>query len=199
MGFTLRPYQQEAVDAVVAKEITRDFLLEILTYNPLSGVFTWNCRNVGNHFKNKRAVGVFNALYSGSVAGSEVSSNKSATSYIAIKINGKSHKAHRLAFIYMTGDAPEEVDHIDHNGMNNKWTNLRPSDRKDNSKNIPKQKSNKTGVIGVNWHKAAKKWQARAVDKDGKRIDLGRFDNFEDAVEARKRHEISFGYYEHRD
>ena len=31
MGFTLRPYQQEAVDAVVAKEITRDFLLEILT------------------------------------------------------------------------------------------------------------------------------------------------------------------------
>ena len=199
MGFTLRPYQQEAVDAVVAKEITRDFLLEILTYNPLSGVFTWNCRSVGNHFKNKRAVGVFNALYSGSVAGSEVSSNKSATSYIAIKINGKSHKSHRLAFIYMTGDAPEEVDHIDHNGMNNKWTNLRPSDRKDNSKNIPKQKSNKTGVIGVNWHKAAKKWQARAVDKDGKRIDLGRFDNFEDAVEARKRHEISFGYYEHRD
>lgn len=199
MGFTLRPYQQEAVDAVVAKEITRDFLLEILTYNPLSGVFTWNSRSVGNHFKNKRAVGVFNALYSGSVAGAVVSSNKSATSYIAIKINGKSHKAHRLAFIYMTGDAPEEVDHIDHNGMNNKWTNLRPSDRKDNSKNIPKQKSNKTGVIGVNWHKAAKKWQARAVDKDGKRIDLGRFDNFEDAVEARKRHEISFGYYEHRD
>ena len=99
----------------------------------------------------------------------------------------------------MTGWAPEEVDHLDHDGTNNRWSNLRKSNNKDNSKNKPKQKSNKTGVIGVNWHKAAGKWQARAVDKNGKRIDLGRFDSFDDAVLARKTHEILFGYYEHRD
>lgn len=53
-------------------------------------------------------------------------------------------------------------------------------------------------MIGVNWHKAAKKWQARAVNKEGKRIDLGRYDDFKLAVEARKKHEIEFGYYENR-
>jgi uncharacterized protein involved in tellurium resistance len=98
----------------------------------------------------------------------------------------------------MEGEAPEEVDHLDHDGLNNKWLNLRASNNRDNSKNLPKQKSNKTGVIGVNWHNSAKKWQARAVDKNGIRVDLGRFDIFEDAVKARKEHEVKFGYYESR-
>ena len=180
-------------------EITKEFLSEILHYNPETGVFRWKMRNIGKYFKNQRAVGVFNSLYAFTISGSEVTSDRSVTSYIAIKINGKSHKAHRLAFIYMTGHAPEEVDHLDHDGTNNRWSNLRKSNNKDNSKNKPKQKSNKTGVIGVNWHKSAGKWQARAVDKNGKRIDLGRFDSFDDAVSARKTHEVLFGYYENRD
>lgn len=170
------------------------FTQSILNYDPISGIFTWRKR----HGKG-RSVSVFNALYAGMQAGSIVSSNKSKTNYIAIKINGKSYKAHRLAFLFMGENPPDEVDHLDHDGTNNKWENLRASNRFDNQKNLPIQKSNKTGVVGVNWHKAANKWQARAVDCSGKRIDIGRYDSFEDAVNARKKYEVEFKYYQNRD
>lgn len=180
-------------------KLTQDFLNHALDYNSETGEFTWKERFVCDHFPNSRSVAVFNSRFPGLIAGSRITSDRSATSYIAIQVLGKSYKAHRLAFLIMEDRLPEEVDHMNNNGMNNKWLNLRASDRIDNSRNLPKQKSNKTGVIGVNWHKAAGKWQARAVDQNGKRIDLGRFDDFDDAVKARKEHEILFGYYENRD
>ena len=176
------------------KNLSVSFVCSVLTYDPISGIFTWNKRH-----GEGRGVNIFNKLYAGLPAGSIVSSNKSKTSYIAIKINGKSYKAHRLAFLFMGENIPDEVDHLDHNGTNNKWSNLRPSNRLDNQKNLPRLKSNKTGVIGVNWHKSANKWQARAVDCNGKRIDLGRYDLFEDAVNARKKYEVVFKYYQNRE
>ena len=39
--------------------------------------------------------------------------------YVMVVINKKMYRAHRLAFLYMTGDIPNEVDHIDHNRSNN--------------------------------------------------------------------------------
>lgn len=170
------------------------FIRSILNYDPISGIFTWNKRH-----GEGRGVSIFNALYAGLPAGTIASSDKSKTNYIVIKINGKSYKAHRLAFLFMGENLPDEVDHLDHDGTNNKWENLRASNRLDNMKNLPIKKSNKTGVIGVNWHKAANKWQARAVDCNGKRIDIGRYDLFEDAVSARKKYEVEFKYYKNRD
>ena len=47
-------------------------------------------------------------------------------------------------------------------------------------------KSNNTsGVTGVNWDKRYNKWEAR-IKKDYKQIHLGYFNDFEDAVKARK-------------
>lgn len=180
------------------KHIDQDVLKALLTYDPETGVFTWNKRNISETTPNKRGVNIFNKLYANTTAGNSFTPERSKTSYINIKIFNRTYKAHRLAFIYMEGKAPQQVDHEDHNGLNNKWENLRASNNRDNSKNLPKQKSNKTGVIGVNWHNSAKKWQARAVDHDGVRVDLGRYDSFEDAVKARKEHEVKFGYYENR-
>lgn len=180
------------------KHIEQDLVRQLLHYDPETGLFTWKKRTVSKVTPNKRGVNVFNSLYAGEEAGNINYTPKSKTPYIHIQLLQKTYKAHRLAFIYMEGEAPEEVDHLDHDGTNNRWSNLRASDNRDNSKNLPKQKSNKTGAIGVNWHKAAGKWQARAVDKNGVRVDLGRFDNFDDAVKAREEHEIKFGYYENR-
>ncbi len=171
----------------------KQYFQSLLDYDQISGSFTWKERE-----KTSRSNNIFNSLFSGKRAGSVHSCKRSKTTYVAIKVGNKTYKAHRIAFILMTGYAPDQVDHIDTNGMNNAWANLRASDSKDNSKNLPIQKSNKTGVIGANWHKSAKKWQARAVNLEGKRIDLGRFDLFEDAVLARKNHEIKFKYFEYR-
>ena len=46
-------------------------------------------------------------------------------------------------------------------------------------------KSNKSGVVGVNWDKSRGKWMA-GIRFQGKKYNLGRFEHFEDAVEARK-------------
>lgn len=184
-----RPYQQDAINSIM----DINTLNGLLSYNPETGDFTWKERTSGTKSDN-----IFNSLFANSKAGSVVTSSRSKTSYIAIKIFGKSYKAHRLAFVLMGESLPLQVDHLDHNGMNNKWSNLRPSDSVDNSRNLPMQKSNKTGVIGVNWHKAAKKWQARAVNQSGQRVDLGRYDDFNKAVEARMLYEKKFGYYGYR-
>ena len=182
------------------KHLSQEFLSKIIDYNESTGVFTWKKRNPSDflHKKNPcRSCACFNASFAGKKAGSILRTPRSKTYYIAIKIDGKSYKAHRLAFILKTGSCPEEVDHIDHTGTNNSWSNLRASNKFDNAKNHPIQKSNKTGVAGVNWHKSAKKWQVRAND-NGSRVDLGRYDSFEKAVSVRRDYEKKFGYYEHR-
>lgn len=171
----------------------QSYLNEKLSYNPETGFLTWKTRPDTSK-PNK----IFNSLYANKFAGFLKTSNKSKTAYLGLKIEGKSYSAHRAIFAMMAGYMPEEVDHIDHDGLNNKWSNLRASNSQDNSKNLPMQKSNKSGYVGVNWHKSAKKWQARANDKNGKRIDLGRYDNIEEAIAIRQKYEKEFGYYNHR-
>lgn len=55
--------------------------------------------------------------------------------------------------------------------------------------------NNTSGVTGVHWDKLNKKWKAQ-IGYNYKRIQLGSFDNFEDAVAARKQAEEKyFGEY----
>lgn len=54
---------------------------------------------------------------------------------------------------------------------------------------------NTSGVSGVSWKKGLNKWIAR-ISKDHKRINLGCFDSFEEAVAVRKAAELTyFGEY----
>ena len=56
-------------------------------------------------------------------------------------------------------------------------------------------KNNKTGVKGVCWDKRRKKWNASIYFK-GKCYQLGRFDDINDAIEARRnKEEELFGPY----
>jgi len=48
--------------------------------------------------------------------------------------------------------------------------------------------ANKSGVVGVNWDKSKGKWQC-SIRFQGKKIYLGHYENFEDAVKARQRGE----------
>lgn len=49
-------------------------------------------------------------------------------------------------------------------------------------------KANKSGVVGVNWDKSRGKWQASLRFK-GHKYNLGRFDNLQDAINARHKAE----------
>jgi hypothetical protein len=94
------------------------------------------------------------------------------------------------------------VDHI--GGCNtrndNRKQNLRIFDNKHsfetyNNMNKKIQKNNKSGCVGVIWHKRDNIWESY-ITIDRKRVYLGRFENKSDAIQARKEAEEKyFGEY----
>ena len=76
------------------------------------------------------------------------------------------------------------VDHIDGDTMNNTRDNLRIVTQQQNSWNRAVAINNTSGVKGVSKVKRNNKWIAR-IGYNGKRIVIGTFDNYDDAVEAR--------------
>jgi hypothetical protein len=117
-------------------ELTVERLRELLEYAPETGVFTRRVTRGG-----RRA---------GSVAGSIMKSGSGNTSYILIRIDGFNYLAHRLAFMHIHGKFPDsDIDHIDLNGLNNRFYNLRESTESQNHANITVHKNNKLGVKGV--------------------------------------------------
>ena len=86
------------------------------------------------------------------------------------------------------------VDHIDQDRTNNKIDNLRYVTRSENGMNSDLQSNNKTGCIGVSFHKDNKTWCAQ-LNKDGKSYSKT-FKNKEEAIKYRTELEqIHFGVY----
>jgi len=151
-------------------------LKEHLHYNPITGMFTW-VKTTGRVLKGTQA---------GSV-------HKHRGGYINIGFRGKNYKAHRLAFLYMTGSIPPFVDHDDRDRSNNKWSNLIAATITINNKNCSKQHNNKSGVTGVSWDKKRKLWAAQ-IGNRSKQVVLGRFEEKLEAGHARKDAEILYNY-----
>jgi len=136
---------------------------------------------------------------------SDPSPNKEYKSaQIGIKFNKKPYvfKAHRLAWLYMTGKWPEkDIDHINHNPTDNRWENLRPINDKENSKNKKLQPNNKSGFNGVHFQeynrndKTYRYWIAQ-IGLNNEIIYLGSFKNKEGAIQARKEANIKYGFHE---
>tara|TARA_Y100000114_G_C11764120_1_gene332354 strand:+ start:40100 stop:40678 length:579 start_codon:yes stop_codon:yes gene_type:complete len=68
-----------------------------------------------------------------------------------IWLEGKFYKVHRIIYEVVNGWIPEGcvIDHIDGNPFNNHIDNLRAVSRKVNSRNMKRNKFNKTGYNGV--------------------------------------------------
>jgi uncharacterized protein YkuJ len=155
--------------------ITQEELKEILEYNPDTGVLKWN-----------------KTLRNGVQKGREVS-GLDKDGYLRVKYNGKTYMAHRLAWLYVYGEYPNIIDHIDRDVTNNRIENLRNVDNYTNRKNQKVFKNNTSKVTGVCYVKNENKWMAR-ISENGKRILLGKFENKEDAIKARFEAEEKLGY-----
>lgn len=97
-------------------------------------------------------------------------------------ISGKRDKKSMLHRQIMNCPEGLEIDHINHNGLDNKKSNLRICTR---SQNQPNQKAKKhsSKYKGVSWHKASKKWQAMIV-YNNRQIYIGLFDSEIEAAKA---------------
>lgn len=113
----------------------------------------------------------------GDKAGSIIPIKRKGTkSYIIVRVNRRQLFAHRVAWYLHTGNDPLDffVDHIDGNGLNNAFDNLRLCTNSENGCNRGATTENKTGLKGVGWHKHSQKWTAR-IQKNGKKICIGYF------------------------
>lgn len=115
--------------------------------------------------------------------------------YLEMTVLGKTVKNHRLAFLFMTGNLPEEVDHINGDRADNRWVNLRAVDKSTNMKNRRVNSNNTSGTSGITWFEGMKKWRAR-INVNGTRLSLGLFDTIEEAIAARRGAEKLLGYHE---
>lgn len=105
--------------------------------------------------------------------------------YVAVNILGSSHKAHRIVWALYYGEEPKSViDHVNGIRSDNRIENLRLADKSKNSANSKIRSDNTSGCKGVHYYKARKQWTAY-VNYEGRRVNLGYFDLYEDAVLAR--------------
>lgn len=167
------------INKVSASDITTQEVRRLLDYNQETGDLIWK-RDGGARVK-------------GSIAG-HVKKNESGKSYLAITIRGVPFQAHRLAFLWMGEDLPEQVDHDDGNGLNNAWINLNRSNQNNNSKNCKLKNNNSSGIPDVCFEGKKGLWRVR-ISLNRKRISLGRYKNFFDACCARKSAELKYGYH----
>lgn len=106
--------------------------------------------------------------------------------YYQMHIFGRPYAVHRLIFLYMKGRFPKhDVDHINGDRTDNRWSNLREVTRRENMMNVGVRSNSTTGVTGVSKRKDTGKYVAY-VDVMGQRIRLGNFETFDEAVAARK-------------
>ena len=90
-------------------------------------------------------------------------------------------------------DAPNElqVDHIYHNRNDNRKSMLRIANSTQNTINRSMQSNNTSGYVGISWNKQYRKWHAY-ISIYNKRINIGYFDNIQEAVIARKQAEEQY-------
>ena len=152
--------------------LTQERLKENLSYDEHTGLFVWII---------KRLVG--------KIAG------HMRNGYVVIGIDKELYYAHRLAWLYVYGGWPEEeIEHIDLINDHNWISNLREIDHLKNSHHSKISKINSSGVTGVHWCNTYNIWIAKIV-VEYKPIFLGNFNDFQEAVEARKSAEIKYGFH----
>lgn len=97
----------------------------------------------------------------------------------------------KLARFIMKPDKELVIDHINHNPLDNRKKNLRIVTQAINVRNTRIRKTNKTGVVGVYLYRTLNKWRVR-IQKNYITINIGVFNSFNEAVEARKLAELKY-------
>src|SRR3990167_8201116 len=102
--------------------------------------------------------------------------------YAAATSDGRKIFMHRLLLNPPNG---LETDHFDGDGLNNRRANLRLATHAQNMQNRRPHAGNRSGQRGVHWDQQTQRWRAQ-FDIGNRRVHVGRFHMFEEAVRAVK-------------
>jgi len=146
--------------------VTRYRLKELLYYHPESGDFI-RLEKTGNQVRAGTQAGCINGH-----------------GYIDIRIDGRVYKAHRLAFLYMTGEfPPNDADHRNTVKHDNCWGNLRPATDGQNKYNQGLRVDNSTGFKLIGWNKISGTFRVQSRI-NGVLRHFGYYKKLDDAIEA---------------
>lgn len=160
------------------KRLSQADLKECLSYDPLSGDFTW-LQRPKQSCQSSPAQKNLDKRFAGKKAGS-----MNQNGYVDISVMGRKYRAHRLAWLYMTGDWPSsQIDHINRMRSDNRFENLRECSYQQNQANTLLRRLNTSGFKGVSLCKVTQRWRAR-IRINGKVKCLGRHPSPEDAHKA---------------
>jgi len=172
------------------KSITADEVRKLVDYDYTTGGLIWLPRS-REHFASDKSCKTWNTRFAGKIAGSPTDKG-----YRRICLLDRSYKEHHIVWIYCHGRKHVgQIDHINHNGRDNRIENLREiSGNSENQKNAALDKRNKSGVNGVRWSKNRKRWLAQ-IKSEGKAYNLGEYTSFDEAVAARQSANVKYGFH----
>lgn len=168
-------------------------LRQVLRYNPETGQLFWKPRppelfKTNGHNLQTQTAKAWNTRY----ANKETFVHINPRGYLTGHIFEIGFRAHRICWAIYYGEWPEEVDHLDHNSLNNKLNNLVSGSHAKNLRNQSRRTNNTSGICGV-W-KQNNSWVAE-IKVGYQKISLGSFASLQEAAQARKSAEIKYGFH----
>ena len=127
--------------------VTQERLKAVVKYDYKTGIFTWKTHKYSHRV--------------GCVAGCV-----NGEGYVVLRVGDKLYLAHRLAFLYMTGEWPKKfIDHINadnvpeaENRVDNRWCNLREATNRTNLSNCKRHREGH--AVGTHFLKRTGKYQS---------------------------------------
>lgn len=144
--------------------LTYNELLSLIDYDPRTGIITSRFESKGRY-----------PIHWGDILG-----RVNKRGYVRVCLNGKMVYAQRVAFFYMKGYLPDQVDHKNGINSDNRWKNLREADSVRNGRNRKLDVRSTTGVTGVFQIKSNGKFEA-SIKLRKKRMKLGCYFTLEEA------------------
>ena len=149
---------------------TQEVIKSLVDYDSEAGTFVWRARGVSGWDSRWAGKPAFACDWNGYKVGTI--------------LGRRTIGAHRVAFKYVHGFDPDQVDHINGKRDDNRICNLRAVTSKMNNRNMCLPNHNTSGSIGVSFRKEKRKWRAFAT-LNNKAVHIGYFASRKDAEDAR--------------
>lgn len=175
-------------------ELTQEIVRELLDYDPVSGILTWKRRKPSAFAYLGHKAATYAHTFNVRFEGKEAFTSSHDFGYKQGSIFSLPYKAHRVIWLWMTGEWPEVIDHINGDPSDNRWENLRNVDPEGNCKNSRKPITNTSGYANIRSRKGRKTFTVQ-IRVEGKNKHIGTFSDLDEAIDARNMAWEQAGYH----